>query len=125
MIRFVHHAQITVAPEQEAAARAFYCQFLGFEALPKPAALAGRGGFWCQLGTMQIHIGIEKNPVNHATKAHLAYAVDQLEHWRSKLSAAGLSIQESVPIPGMQRFECRDPFGNRMEFLQLTPENTL
>ena len=119
MIQFVHHAQLTVAPEQEDAARTFYCDFLGFETIPKPDSLAGRGGFWCQLGSFQIHIGIEKNPVNHTTKAHLAYAVDGLTYWREKLSSAGINIQESVAIPGMQRFECRDPFGNRMEFLEL------
>ncbi len=124
MIKSVHHAQISVAPDQEAEAREFYCQTLGFEALAKPESLAGRGGFWCQLGAFQIHIGIEKNPVNHASKAHLAYAVDHLEHWRQKLKAAGLTPQESVPIPGMQRFECRDPFGNRMEFLELTPQGS-
>ena len=25
---------------------------------------------------------------------------------------------ESIPIPGHDRFECRDPFGNRLEFIQ-------
>jgi hypothetical protein len=44
--------------------------------------------------------------------------VDDLEQWREKLSAAGCSIQDGIPIPGMERFEFRDPFGNRVEFLQ-------
>jgi hypothetical protein len=34
------------------------------------------------------------------------------------LLAAGAQILESVPIPGYRRFEFRDPFGNRVEFIQ-------
>jgi SAM-dependent methyltransferase len=38
--------------------------------------------------------------------------------WRQRLSEAGLEILESIPIPGFDRFETRDPFGNRLEFIQ-------
>ena len=41
-----------------------------------------------------------------------------LAAWRDKLAAIGVEALESVPIPGFDRFECRDPFGNRMEFIQ-------
>jgi len=37
------------------------------------------------------------------------------------LQQAGLETEDGVPIPGMRRFECRDPFGNRLEFLQIEP----
>jgi hypothetical protein len=30
----------------------------------------------------------------------------------------GIEIGDSVPIPGYARFEIRDPFGNRVEFIQ-------
>jgi hypothetical protein len=34
------------------------------------------------------------------------------------LAALGIEATEGVPIPGYDRFEFRDPFGNRVEFPQ-------
>ena len=54
-----------------------------------------------------------------ANRAHLAFLVDDLSALRARLAAAGITIAESIAsIPGHTRFECRDPFGNRLEFLQ-------
>lgn len=119
ILQAVHHVQLTVSAEQEAAAYAFYTEVMGLQTIPKPYSLAGRGGFWCVLGTVQIHVGIEKGFSSNRGKAHIAYAVDDLNAWREHLQAQSIEILESVPIPGMNRFECRDPFGNRMEFLKL------
>jgi hypothetical protein len=44
--------------------------------------------------------------------------VDDLAFWRERLIANGRTIIEGIPIPGYDRFEFRDPFGNRVEFLQ-------
>ncbi|PKL77772.1 MAG: glyoxalase, partial [Candidatus Melainabacteria bacterium HGW-Melainabacteria-1] len=71
----LHHVQITVASADEAAARRFYCELLGLAPIPKPSSLAGRGGFWCQLGDRQLHVGIEDGIERKASKAHIAYAV--------------------------------------------------
>jgi catechol 2,3-dioxygenase-like lactoylglutathione lyase family enzyme len=119
MLQAAHHVQITISPEQEAAAYTFYTEVMGLETLPKPSALAGRGGFWCVLGTLQIHVGIEKDLPENRGKAHIAYAVEDLSAWRAYLTAQSIEIIESIALPGMDRFECRDPFGNRMEFLSL------
>ncbi len=116
----IHHAQITIpkGAEAEATARDFYCTLLGLVEIPKPESLQGRGGFWLQIGTQQIHIGAEDGVNRFATKAHIAYQVDDVSAWREKLSAHGVDIGASVPIFGYDRFECRDPFGNRVEFIQ-------
>ena len=53
-----------------------------------------------------------------ATKAHVAYAVNNLDAWREKLALAGIEIEKGIPIPGYVRFEFRDPFGNRVEMIQ-------
>ncbi|MGE3727779.1 MAG: VOC family protein [Candidatus Sericytochromatia bacterium] len=118
----LHHAAITISAESEADARYFYLEVLSLPEIPKPAVLRPNGGFWCQLGTQQLHISLGKAP-DSSEKAHLAYAVEDLEQWRLRLETAGIQIQASPPLPGMTRFECRDPFGNRMEFLSLTPDN--
>lgn len=114
----LHHAQITIPPGQEAAARDFYCGLLGLREIEKPDSLKGRGGFWVKLADIEIHVGVEADFDRMQTKAHLAYLVDDAAAWRAKLIEAGLRPEESIPIPGYDRFEFRDPFGNRVEFIQ-------
>jgi catechol 2,3-dioxygenase-like lactoylglutathione lyase family enzyme len=114
----VHHAQITVPKGSENSAKEFYCDLLGLKEVPKPESLQGRGGFWLELGDFQIHVGTENDFDHTKTKAHIAYQVENLEACRAQLSSKGIKILEGVPIPGYERFEFRDPFGNRVEFLQ-------
>ena len=97
---------------------AVYCGVLGLIELPKPDSLVGRGGIWLSLGDRQLHIGTEEGFDRRATKAHVAYAVVDLPGWRERLAAAGIEAIEGVPIPGHRRFEFRDPFGNRVEFIE-------
>jgi len=114
----VHHVQITVGRGQEVAARRFYCEVLGLLEVEKPEGLRARGGFWLRVGDRQVHVGVEDGVDRAATKAHVAYRVGDVEAWRARLSEAGVEILDSVAIPGYLRFEFRDPFGNRVEFIQ-------
>ncbi|HEV7700280.1 MAG TPA: VOC family protein [Pyrinomonadaceae bacterium] len=114
----VHHVQISIPVGGEDKARDFYCRVLGLNEIPKPDSLAGRGGFWLELGATQIHFGAEDGIDRSKTKGHTAYLVSDLESWRSKLTAAGCEIVDGIPVPGLDRFEFRDPFGNRVEFLE-------
>lgn len=117
----LHHAQITIpsgdAAEQQA--RAFYCDLLGLREVEKPEALRGRGGFWVELGDIQIHLGTEDHDARRQTKTHLAYQVTDVDYWKTRLQEYGIAIDTSVPIPGYRRFEFRDPFGNRVEFIEV------
>ncbi len=118
MILNVHHAQITIPVGAETEAREFYCEFLGLPEVPKPESLQGRGGFWLVIGGFQIHVGTEENSDRTKTKAHVAYLVEDLNQLRGKLENRGIKILEGIPIPNYSRFEFRDPFGNRVEFLE-------
>lgn len=118
MLLQIHHAQITIPKEAENTAREFYCEFLGLKEIPKPESLKERGGFWLELNGFQIHIGTEDDFDRAKTKAHIAYLVVDLINMRKKLEEKGIKILEGVPIPNFQRFEFRDPFGNRVEFLE-------
>ena len=118
MILRVQHAQITIPKGAETEAKKFYCDFLGLKEIPKPEALQMRGGFWLEGGAFQIHVGTEDGFDRTKTKAHIAYEVENLNVWREKLETGGVKIIEGVPIPQYSRFEFRDPFGNRVEFLQ-------
>lgn len=118
-IKGVNHAQISIPKGAEEAGRAFYCGLLGLPEIEKPDSLKGRGGFWLQVGDRQIHVGTEDGIERHATKAHIAYEVDDIDAWHQLLEEHGYKIGESVPIPGHRRFEFRDPFGNRVELTQI------
>jgi catechol 2,3-dioxygenase-like lactoylglutathione lyase family enzyme len=115
----LHHVQITVPRDMEEQGREFYCGLLGLAEIEKPAALHGRGGFWLQVGDRQVHVGTEDGVQREATKAHIAYEVDDIQAWRTRLEEYGIAILEAVPLPGLERFEIRDPFGNRVEFTQV------
>jgi catechol 2,3-dioxygenase-like lactoylglutathione lyase family enzyme len=114
----LHHAQITIPRGAEEQAREFYCGVLGLTEIEKPASLRARGGFWLQVGDREVHVGTEDGVDRHKTKAHLAYQVTDLAGWRKKLAEHGISVLESIPIPGYDRFEFRDPFGNRVEMIE-------
>ena len=118
MIRGIHHVQLTVPSGAEEEARRFYCRALGLPEIQKPAGLTGRGGLWLQVGDRQVHIGVEDGVNRRATKAHIAYEVSDLEGWKLKLATLGVEVFEGIPLPGHDRFEFRDPFGNRVEFIQ-------
>ena len=118
MILGLHHAQITIPTGAEEDARRFYCGVLGLRETPMPTSLAGRGGFWLEVGGQQVHVGTEDGVDRAATKAHLAYRVDGLEAWRERLAGEGIAALEGVPVPGHARFEFRDPFGNRVELIE-------
>jgi catechol 2,3-dioxygenase-like lactoylglutathione lyase family enzyme len=114
----LHHAQISIPRGAEADGRRFYVGVLGLREIEKPVSLAGRGGFWLEVGDREVHVGTEDGVDRSATKAHLAYRVADLSAWRVRLEAAGVKTLDCVPIPGYQRFEFRDPFGNRLELIE-------
>ena len=119
MIVGLHHAQITIPVGAEEQARRFYCGVLGLAEVTKPPSLRGRGGFWVQVGDRQMHVGLEDGVDRTKTKAHLAYQVTDVAHWRRVMEENELPVLDSVAIEGLERFEARDPFGNRMEFIQV------
>jgi catechol 2,3-dioxygenase-like lactoylglutathione lyase family enzyme len=86
--------------------------------LPKPPALAARGGCWFAAGPVVLHLGVEE-PFTPAGKAHPALLVDDLDGLAAALRAAGHAcVRADGEIPGVRRFHTRDPFGNRVEFQQ-------
>lgn len=104
--------------------RAFWSGVLGFEEVPKPPALAARGGCWFRLGEVEVHIGVEEGFAPQR-KAHPALLVDDLDRWAARLTDAGYPAAFDDDFPGMRRFYTHDPFGNRLEFLEPIREKGL
>lgn len=118
MILGLHHAQITIPKGAEEEGKHFYRDVLGLPEVEKPASLKGRGGFWLQVGNHEVHVGTEDGFDRNQTKAHLAYKVNDIIHWRGVMKRNDVDILDSVPLPNYERFEFRDPFGNRVEMIQ-------
>jgi catechol 2,3-dioxygenase-like lactoylglutathione lyase family enzyme len=118
MIIGIHHAQITIPKGAEEEGKNFYCGTLGLTEKEKPESLKGRGGFWLEVGDRDVHVGTEDGFDRLTTKAHIAYQVENISYWRKVLEQNNIKIIEGVPIPGFDRFEFRDPFGNRVEMIQ-------
>ncbi|MCA0983204.1 VOC family protein [Halobacillus yeomjeoni] len=118
MIKGVHHVQITIPKGAEEEGKKFYCDLLGLEEVEKPDVLKGRGGFWLNVGDRDVHVGTEDDFDRLKTKAHVAYQVNDITYWREVLEENDIEIYESVPISGFERFEFRDPFGNRVEMIE-------
>jgi len=117
-ITAIHHIQITIPTGEEAAGRAFYCDLLGLEEIEKPGSLKARGGFWVQVGTLQVHVGVENGIDRSLTRVHIAYEVDDLTYWESRLRESGFEVELPPAMPQFTRLHTRDPFGNKIELLQ-------
>jgi catechol 2,3-dioxygenase-like lactoylglutathione lyase family enzyme len=111
------HLQLAMPRGREAEARAFYGDILGLRELTKPANLAVRGGVWFQLGTQQLHLGVEGD-FRPAKKAHPAFLVRDLAGLRARLTQSGFAPYEDEPLDGYERCYVADPFGNRLELME-------
>jgi catechol 2,3-dioxygenase-like lactoylglutathione lyase family enzyme len=121
MITGIDHVQLAMPRGAEDAARTFYVGLLGLSELPKPPALARRGGCWFTSGPAVLHLGVE-DPFHPARKAHPGLLVDDLEALRTQLTSAGHEcVRADGEIPGVHRFHTYDCFGNRLEFQQAEP----
>ena len=115
----VNHVQVNVSLAELSAAREFYLGFLGMKEIARPPVFKSEG-FWFHAGDREMHIGVEENVDKRATRAHVAYEVDDVAAWRKKIEAAKLPIKDQPKIPGYDRFHFRDPFGNNVELIQKT-----
>ena len=121
LVLALDHMQLAMPRGAEEQARAFYGGVLGLEELPKPPALAARGGVWFRCGERQIHLGVEEN-FHPQRKGHPGLLVRDLAATRARLEAAGAPIVPDDLLPGYERFYTADPFGNRIECLRPLPD---
>ncbi len=114
----IDHIQIAAPEGCESAARDFYGSLLGLKEIEKPPVLKARGGCWFECGSQQLHIGVERN-FQPARKAHPAFSVFKLDELRRSLEEHGVPVIDDDNLPGTRRFYAEDPWGNRLEFLEV------
>ncbi|TSD64547.1 glyoxalase [Inquilinus sp. KBS0705] len=119
MITFkrVDHFHVCVPPDRLEEARQFYGAVLGLEQIYRPDHLFSSAGYWFNIGDGQLHIGVE--PALPRTIRHTALEVTDVAAARQHLENNGVEIVEEPVIPGRDRFAFIDPFGNRMELLEI------
>jgi catechol 2,3-dioxygenase-like lactoylglutathione lyase family enzyme len=110
----IHHVAICV--DDAAAAKAFYCDVLGFTAVTSRPEEFGPG-HWLDAGGQQVHLmeveGPPKNP------GHFALRVDDLTAAVEDIGAAGVRVDRIPHTAGAgQQAFLRDPAGNVIELNQ-------
>lgn len=111
------HIQLAMPANEEAKARAFYGDLLGLQEIDKPEPLRARGGCWFQVGTQQLHLGVEAE-FKPAKKAHPAFRVQHYEVLQELLVKNGFMVLPDDTLQDVERFYTHDPFGNRLEFIK-------
>ena len=114
----IDHVQLAMPAGKERAARDFYQGLLGLNEVPKPTNLAGRGGCWFEANGVKIHLGVDAN-FSPARKAHPGLIFSDLASIVETLEAAGFPTLAGEPLNGYNRRYVSDPFGNRIELMQV------
>ena len=118
MIRGLDHVQVAAPVGCEAAARRFYGELLGLPEIEKPEQLRSRGGVWFRCGEQQLHVGVDDD-FRLARKAHPAFAVSSYDELLGRLREAEVEVEDDDSIPGVRRSYVHDPWGNRLELVDL------
>ncbi len=113
-----HHVQVGCPEPLEDDLRRFYAA-LGFVEVPKPPALAARGGFWLRAPSgVELHVGREPGH-RPSSKAHPALLVDDLARAVDLLRSVGAVVtdDDGELRPTYVRAQTTDPAGNRLELV--------
>lgn len=116
-ITSIDHVQIAVPKALEAESLKFYREVLSLPEIPKPEELRARGGAWFQIGTLQMHVGVDADP-SPRSKRHVCFLVGNLAEAKATILAHDVPIEEESVAEGLSRFFIRDPAGNRIEIGQ-------
>ena len=121
MIAFkrANHINICVTPEQLEDAKAFYSEVIGLKLITRPDHIFNSKGYWFDIGDIQLHIGVE--PQMPRSTRHTAFEVEDVAAAKKLLEAHNVELVKEPVVPGWDRFAFYDPFGNRIELIQIVP----
>ena len=117
----IEHIQIAIPLGSEDRARAFYGGILGFVEVEKPAIMAKRNSIWFRAGSVSLHLGLEPD-FHPAKRAHPALVVDGMDQVLTACQSADITVKPDVSFNGFRRVHIFDPFGNRLELMERSPQ---
>ena len=119
MIEFIRadHINICVPPERLEEALRFYADVIGLKQIERPDHLFSTPGYWFDIGDIQLHVGVE--PQMPRSVRHIAFEIKNVDAAVKLFEKHNVEIAQEPVIPGRKRFAFIDPFGNRMELLQM------
>ena len=110
----IHHCEILVT-DMDAALK-FYIGIVGMEEITNSSSFLESK--WLKLGNQQLHLTY--HPISDANEErHFAVLVQDINQARTHFKNKSLLIKEAGSILGMERFFIFDPFGNRIEFVEI------
>jgi catechol 2,3-dioxygenase-like lactoylglutathione lyase family enzyme len=118
-VKRLQHTSVPMPPGGEAQARWFYGTVLNMEEKRPPASLANLRLVWFRAGDDEVHLFEEELLGIGSSKQHLALQVDNLDEYRERFAAHGVTVIEDQPIVNRPRCFVRDPFGNLLEILEV------
>jgi catechol 2,3-dioxygenase-like lactoylglutathione lyase family enzyme len=110
----IHHSSIVVTDMERA--RHFYRDILGLKEVERPANFVTPVA-WFEVGDEHVHLIPSLHPDTQSPR-HFALHVEDARAAREHLRSQGVAVEETVPIPGADRFFIRDPDGNQIELIE-------
>src|SRR5262249_15211217 len=108
---YLSHISIPIPAGGERAARDFYVKLLGLREIGEGEPLRATGRISLDAGGLELHLMFEQR--EGWNDPHFGLGCGDLEALKSRLLAAGLSVES--PVTPARKFFTRDPFGNRLE----------
>jgi hypothetical protein len=65
-----------------------------------------------------MHVGVEQD-FRPSRKAHVVFGVSDLDAVGGRLIQGGFRVVDDDALPDRRRFYCDDPWGNRLEFIEV------
>jgi catechol 2,3-dioxygenase-like lactoylglutathione lyase family enzyme len=117
----IDHIQVAIPAGRLPDALAFYTQVLFFLRVPKPAEL-DQSGAWLISGPVNLHLG-EEADFTASPRAHPALLVDNFAEIIEAARRCNHPVRIDAGPTGYLRASVFDPFGNRIEVMQLDNKN--
>ena len=113
-ITHIDHVSVLITDLERS--RRFYGGILGLREIPKPRTFTF-SVLWFDLGSGQLHL-LLKPRADAVSPRHFALRVADIDAARHHFRAHGVAVEETVLIPGADRFFVADPDANRIEIIQ-------
>lgn len=113
-VTHIDHCSVIIT--DVAASRRFYSDQLGLREIAAPKTF-DFVALWYDLGETYLHL-LLKPIADTISPRHFCLHVSDISAARAHVAAQSIPIDETVKIPGAERFFIRDPDGNRIEILQ-------